>query len=363
MLKVLFLTRKWPPAVGGMETYSVALTENLRRFTELHVWALPGDKNGQPPSMRRLSSFVCASAWRLLRSAGDFDVIHLGDLVLWPLGLAARCSNRRSKLFVSAHGSDIALPLRRGLGPRCYELFLRIGALLSGQVNVIANSQATAMLCRAAGFRVTAVVPLGVQVSSPAAGPVAPSSYVLFVGRLLRSKGCRWFIENVLPRLDPELRLVVAGVQWDRSEFDALGHERVEFRGAVYGEELRQLRRAAVAVVVPNITCAGEAFEGFGLAAVETAADEGVLLASRLHGIVDAVIDGVTGFLLPPEDADAWVAKIGEVADWTPQSRRTFLQHAREHVLTHFSWDRVAHQTLEAYGVSANTQLQANISA
>jgi phosphatidylinositol alpha-1,6-mannosyltransferase len=364
MPRILFITRKWPPAVGGMETYSAALTANLRRHGDIDVRALPGEEDGRPPGWRRLFQFVCGSTWHLLRDARRFDVIHLGDLVLWPLALAARAGNRHAKVFVSAHGSDIALPLRRGLGPRSYGVFLKLGAAVSRQFGVIANSEATAKLCRAAGFRVAAVVPLGVE-APVAAAITAPSPYVLFVGRLTRPKGCGWFIESVLPRLEPGLKLIVAGIRWDRSESDALNSKRVEFLGPVYGDELRRLRRDALVVIVPNIACGGRAFEGFGLTAVETAADQGVLLASRIFGIVDAVVDGVTGFLLPPEDPDAWIAKIHEVANWPLHSRQTFLQRAREEIRTYFTWDRVACQTLEAYGLSRGAEMgpQGKVSA
>jgi glycosyltransferase involved in cell wall biosynthesis len=355
--RILFITRKWPPAVGGMETYSAALTENLRRHGNVRVRALPGEESGRPPGWRRLFRFVCGCAWHLVRNARQFDVVHFGDLVLWPLALAARAGNREARLFVSAHGSDIAFPLRRGLGPRCYGAFLKLGSAMSRQFRVIANSEATATLCRAAGFRVAAVVPLAVEVPAAVAAVAAPLPYVLFVGRLTRPKGCRWFIESVLPRLEPELKLVVAGVRWDPSESDALDAARVEFLGPVHGDELRRLRRNALAVIVPNVTCGGRAFEGFGLTAVETAADQGVLLASRLYGVVDAVIDGVTGFLLPPEDPEAWIAKIREVASWPLPRRQAFLQRAREEVRTHFTWDRVARQTLEAYASSRDAAI------
>ena len=68
------------------------------------------------------------------------------------------------------------------------------------------------------------------------AGPASPS--VLFVGRLARRKGCRWFIENVLPRLSEQFRFVVAGTPWDAEETAALDNERVTFLGPIRGEAL-----------------------------------------------------------------------------------------------------------------------------
>ena len=39
-LRVLFLTRKWPPAIGGMEVYSMELSEELSHRVDLTVRSL-----------------------------------------------------------------------------------------------------------------------------------------------------------------------------------------------------------------------------------------------------------------------------------------------------------------------------------
>lgn len=346
---VLFVTRKWPPAVGGMEQYSFALTRELDRLTRLTIRALPGREDGRPPSVTRLIGFACATVWYLLRRAPRFDVLHFGDLALWPLATVGRLRNRDAVCVVSAHGTDIAYPLRQGVLPRLYGLYLAIGARLNPTLRVLANSRATAELCTRAGFAVHATIPLAV---TPAEAPrplPAPSPYVLFVGRLIRRKGCGWFIANVLPELDAELRLVVAGTQWDRAETEALDNERVSYLGAVFGSELARLRREATAVVMPNISCEGRDFEGFGLTAVETAADQGVLLAAAVDGVVDAVIDGITGFLMPAGEPAAWIRRIHEIRGWTPASRESFVREACSRARQEFTWQRVARQTLNAY--------------
>jgi len=349
---VLFVTRKWRPAIGGMEEYSHALTDELGKRTRLTIRALPGREDGSPPSSSKLIGFGIGTAWCVARNARHFDVLHFGDLALWPLAIVARLFNRNASVVASAHGTDIAYPLRRGVAPMLYGLYLKLGAFLGRGVRIIANSRATAELVAAAGFSVCATVPLAVR--TPAlireAGPASPS--VLFVGRLARRKGCRWFIENVLPRLSEQFRFVVAGTPWDAEETAALDNERVTFLGPIRGEALADLRRKATVVVMPNVRCEGRDFEGFGLTAVETAAQQGVLLASALDGIVDAVVDGVTGFLLPAEEAAAWASKIEEIAAWSESTRQRFVLDAFEYVRGHFNWTRVVEQTLAAYAPS-----------
>ena len=56
--------------------------------------------------------------------------------------------------------------------------------------------------------------------------------------------------------------------------------------------------------------------EGFGLVTIEAAVRGTPVLASGIEGIRDAVIDGETGTLLPPQDADRWIeATSAAIAD------------------------------------------------
>lgn len=56
--RVLFVTRKWPPAVGGMELYSREIARAMARLASVDVIALPGLPDGRPPSMPKLAAFL-----------------------------------------------------------------------------------------------------------------------------------------------------------------------------------------------------------------------------------------------------------------------------------------------------------------
>ena len=352
-MRVLFITRKWPPAVGGMETYSVELANELAHLCELSVQALLGRADGRPPSMPALLRFTLLSMLVIARGR-RVDAIHIGDLVLWPLAVVAHIFQPSASLVIASHGTDIGFIRCRGILPSIYRLYLALGVrMCPKKMRVIANSHYTAECCRKEGFLDVVVVPLGVAAPSDEdeeSGDVG--LYVLFVGRLARRKGVGWFAENVLPLIGSKVKLIVIGPPWDDTEWRAVSdNSRVEYRGAVTcREELRQLRRKALAVIVPNVPT-GLDFEGFGLTALEAAADGGVLLASGIEGIVDAVVDGETGFLLPALDARAWVAKIADISQWSPERRISFVRQAREIVRTRYSWSRVASETFEYYRV------------
>src|SRR5690606_20052568 len=155
--------------------------------------------------------------------------------------------------------------------------------------------------------------------------PTANPDYLLFIGRLVKRKGAGWFIQNVLPHLDESIRLIVVGKIWDEEERKILQDTpRVKHIDYVSSEELQNLRLNSIAVLMPNIASNGLDVEGFGLTAVEAAAEGGVLLASAIEGITDAVMDGITGFLLPSEDINAWIKQINTIHHWPPETRIDF---------------------------------------
>jgi len=352
-LRVLFVTRKWPPAVGGMETYALKLTEALASRTTLEVKTLPGKSDGTPPGMFSLAAFMLGCAALLRRR--KVDVVHVGDLVLWPLALVARWAGSAPRLAMTAYGLDLIYGRRNGILPWFYRRYLALGVRLIGQsVRIIAISSPTALLCREAGFNDVTVVTLGVDM--PASTPPPPMGisgsrpFVLFVGRLVKRKGAAWFAREVLPLLPETLRLVVVGKCWDDQEMAALyGSERIDYHDFVSDDALLTLRREALVVIMPNIPSDGLDMEGFGLTALEAAADGGVLLASGIEGIVDAVMHGTTGFLLPAGDAPSWATKIAEVAAWPADRRASFIRGAQEAIAAHYAWGAVAERTLDAY--------------
>ena len=304
-MDILFLTRKWPPAMGGMETWSVELVSELARDHDMTLHKLPGRANGAPPGALALLGFGLRTAISVLFDRRAYDVVAAGDLAMWPLVWLAGLFRKGTARGVAAHGTDASFASRSGMVARLYAGYLRLGARLLPQVRIVANSDATAGLVRALGYRQVAVVPLATRAGhSP---PPDPDNTLLLPGRILPRKGLRWFVENVLPQLPETLFLQVAGTIWDADEATALSHPRVHHLGQLDAEALARRMATARAVILPNIPTGPGHFEGFGLVAVEAAAAGAVVLASRLDGFTTSVIEGETGFLVagirPAEDA------------------------------------------------------------
>ncbi|SFJ22862.1 glycosyltransferase family 4 protein [Celeribacter neptunius] len=343
--------------MGGMETYSEKLSDRLRAYGEVEVIALPGHADGSTPGAWELLRFGAKTAFSLLSSAHPAPVTHVADMASWPLALAARLRKPSARRVLSAHGTDVSFAARDGLLGKLYRLYLKLGARLLGPVTVIANSGATARAAEALGFRDTVIVPLAAEIASQMDGSAAaPNQTILFSGRLIPLKGFRWFAENVLPRLPETMEVEVAGTIWDAGEGAALETPRVRFLGRLEQAVLHRHMAAAMCVIIPNVDQGNGSFEGFGLVAVETAVAGGVVVAAGHGGLKDAVKDGETGFLLAPGQADQWVAKIEEIAAWSPERRAEFIEKARHVASSYYNWDRVARDTARHYiGETAET--------
>jgi glycosyltransferase involved in cell wall biosynthesis len=350
--KVLFITRKWPPAVGGMETYCRELTEELAKSVDLKLYVLPGRPGGLPPTFVSILQFGARTVWALLRERRSYDVIHGADMAIWPLVAIGGLTSPRATLVLSAHGTDVSFGDRSGILSCVYRVSASLGARLLHRAAVIANSKATAERVESLGYKQISVVPLAARVAHTAksVSAINPKPYVLFVGRHYeKRKGLNWFIKEVLPLLPDELSLYIASPLRGVADARSFPRERVRLLGAVRGKAMDAFMAEAVCVVVPNIPAGEGHFEGFGLVAVEAAAAGGIVLASRIDGFTESIVNGVTGFLLPPNNSSTWAQAIIKVASASAKSRRAFIEKSQQKCQEYFTWERVAEDTLRAY--------------
>jgi glycosyltransferase involved in cell wall biosynthesis len=164
-----------------------------------------------------------------------------------------------------------------------------------------------------------AVAPAGEVEGAPAYEP----GYLLFVGRLRIRKGVEVLLEALreLRGRVPGAVLKIAGDGEHRGALErkaaglGLG-SAVTFLGTRDGSQVRTLLAGAAALVVPSI------YEGMPLVVLE-AMERGVpVVASAVSGIPEVVVDGETGWLVPPEDPEALAGALEEVLADAPEARR-----------------------------------------
>ncbi|HEX7046425.1 MAG TPA: glycosyltransferase family 4 protein [Gammaproteobacteria bacterium] len=358
----MFITRKWPPAVGGMELYSEELACALRSISDvdLEVIALKGEQTGRAPGLLAIFAFFFRATWFLLRNSRKYDVVHFGDFVLFPLAILDRWLCRSRVRCMTVYGLDLTFGRKKGLLPAIYRRFVKFSASQGSAVDCyIAISQFTGNLAESVGLGPVVVVPLGIRMENfemarEEIDAKKREQFVFYLGRVVRRKGALWFAENVLPRFNGELKFVVAGRFYSSEEREYLsGLPNVEVLGQVPHVEALSYRKRAVATIMPNIRVENSAdVEGFGLTALEAPAAGSILIASRLEGIEDAVMDGVTGLLAEAGDSADWEKKLREVLTWDDEKRCEFIRNARETLQMNYTWQLVAQRTVDAYRTS-----------
>jgi glycosyltransferase involved in cell wall biosynthesis len=204
----------------------------------------------------------------------------------------------------------------------------------------------------------TSVIYGGVDVQRFKPSTEPRENMVLFVGRLIPTKG----VEYAISGIDAHTPLHLVGPSYDRpyrAELERLAAGRdVTFHDPPPQDELVKAFQRAKVFVLPSVYESPflplQRTEMFPLVLLEAMASGTPVVASAVGGIPELVQDGVNGFLVPPNDADAVGARVGQLLDdpalWARMSKA-----AVETVRAHYTWPAVARRALEAY--AANGEL------
>ncbi|HYQ14894.1 MAG TPA: glycosyltransferase family 4 protein [Polyangiaceae bacterium] len=342
-MRVLFVTRKYPPRVGGMESLSHGLTTGYPK---------PNTLIALRRSQKNLFWFLPYAIARVALTGHRYDVIHLGDAMLSVAGLVPRLLYRKP-VAISVHGLDLTWP------KPWYQAYLR--HFLRAEV-FIANSESTRRIAEARGISPVRTITIGVPehyfaiARAPSADPEferrrSGRAVLVTVGRLVRRKGVAWFVRHVLPQL-PGVLYVVVGVGPEHDEIVRAASEtgttdQLWLAGKVSEAALRDLLGATDVFVMPNIEVPGDV-EGFGIVAVEAAASGVPVVAARLEGIPDAIADGENGELIESGDAGGFVDALTRLLKDTPERLRRG-QRGREFTLEHNAWPRIIADYVETF--------------
>ncbi len=142
-----------------------------------------------------------------------------------------------------------------------------------------------------------------------------PQAHFVIVGENLQSAADRHYKQQVLAlaKLEPRLRLHFLG----------------------YRSDVESVLAAADVVVCPSH------FESFGVANVEAMASGKPVVSTNRGGPSEVVVDGVTGYLVPPKDPKALADRVIELLH-SPHTRRTFGTAGRMRAQQVFSAGAVA---------------------
>lgn len=359
--RAILITRNLPPLQGGMERLNRQIAIALDTKYDLIVVGPKGCREYLPDTvstyeipLRPAWLFViwgCLLSAYLSRRYACTIAIGGSGLV----GPALLMMSRRATSFVYVHGLDLVTrhPLYR---------WIWIPSLRRLDY-AIANSRATADVAArlsVAGRRISVVNP-GTDI------PVLHKNHVtrfrsrhrlenalilLSVGRSTRRKGICEFIVNCLPTLChrfPAVMLVLIGddapdslhsdTRTSHNHFLAASRSanvesHIKTIGRCSDEELHEAYAAADVHIFPVLNIPGD-MEGFGMVAIEAAAHRLPTVAFAVGGVPDAVEEGVSGYLVPPGDYEAFCNAVSGLL--TAGSHSPIKKTSRRFA-TNFSW-------------------------
>jgi alpha-maltose-1-phosphate synthase len=387
-MKVALLTREYPPEVyGGAGVHVEYLARELAAFEDVTVHAWGGDGAvvhrawdalaGDAPELAALramsvdlsmaagvreAELVHSHTWyaqlaghlaKLMYGVPHVATVHsLEPLRPWKaeqLGGGYALSSWCEK--VSLEGADAVIAVSKGSREDIFKAYPDIDP---ARVSVIYNGIDAEQYTPDPGTDV--LEKYGVDPSRPS---------VVFVGRITRQKGVQYLVDAALS-FDESAQLVLCAGAPDTPEIAADIAGRVDRLRAERGNviwleqmlpkpEVIQLLSHATVFACPSI------YEPLGIVNLEAMACEAAVVATATGGIVEVVVDGETGLLVPfeaaegsiePRDPDAFVAGIAErvnalIAD--PGRAAEMGRAGRERAVRAFDWSAIARQTSELY--------------
>ena len=356
-MKILFVTRKFPPVIGGMENVAARLYEELSAKETVELVAVRSKTGGKHLG---LPFAYLNLAWRSLRTGKRLnpDIIYIQDGVLAPLGrFLHRCLKR--PVVVTVHGTEVVY------GNRIYRKFILPS--LAKMHHTVAISTGTAEKTK----KVFPLLPITIinwgsddsyyieqskselrkKLAADLNIDLSKRPLLYHSGRLVERKGALWLVEKVMPRVAevvPDVLLLISGGGKDAEKIRLAIiqnnlQENVRMVGYVLGERRRLLYNASDLFIMPNVP--GYGFEGFGMVAVESSSCGTPVVASRFEGIIDAVVEGRTGWLLEPGNADDFVERI--VAEIKAPSLKR--QDVRLATLKKYDWEKTTANYLKLF--------------
>ncbi len=355
-LRVLYMTRKFPPMKGGMEETNFQLSRHLGQHAEVELISWGGSQRWLPVVfIIFFFRAVCALIDRRIH------LIHTGDALLSPLTRLLKILFK-TPVTATVYGLDITwhFPLYQPLVVRC----------LNGLDRIVCISEETKRACLLAGVDAERIVkiPLGIDpdhfrrmpprleardiLSHRFGIPLASRAILLSVGRFVRRKGFHWFVEEVLPRLVESYRSVLYVLVGYGPLRNAV-HEAILVKGLtehvlmVDDTLLSEIYSAADVFVMPNIPVEGD-MEGFGIVALEAASSGLPVVASRLEGITDAITEAKNGILVEPLDSDSFLnAILWLLSD--EEERHALGRRAREFTMEVYAWNKIVGKYYELF--------------
>ncbi|MEO0215160.1 MAG: glycosyltransferase family 4 protein [candidate division WOR-3 bacterium] len=284
----------------------------------------------------------------ILSGTENYDVVH----VHWPFPLAVPSLPFKMRGIPVVHSYYTAeIKLIENLGP--LGKFLR---LLSHTADV--KTAISTYVKDLLGYEDVIIIPYAAALDirefhPPKEKPEKP--VILFVGRLVERKGVRYLIEatKILRGKGVNASLHIVGDGPLRKELEELSkglglEDVVLFKGKIGSQELINEYENSNIFVLPSIIDSRGDTEGLGVVLIEALTFGLPVIASRVGGIPDIIIDKETGLLVNEKDPVSLASAIEYLLlNWEEAKKMVIMGQRR--IKDKFSPEIIADKILEIY--------------
>lgn len=376
-MRIGLVTKEWPPHIyGGAGVHALQLTQSLQRNIQVDVhcfgqeradatgYSLPQSLTDLNPALQAFVTDI-----EIAQKLADVDLVHSHT---WYANMAGHYASLLHGIphIITAHSLEPDRPWKADQ--------LGGGYRLSSWAEKTAYKAADAIIAVSNGMKKdimraypdldsskihTILNGVDTQKYSPQPDPALLQSlgvsgrYAIFVGRITRQKGLGHLLRS-WKNVSPDIGLFIAAGSPDEpaigAEISDLIAELQATRNNVWWQE-KMLPQPQVAALLSSadLFICPSVYEPLGIVNLEAMACETAVLASRVGGIPEVVVDGVTGDLVD-YNGDGTEFEVSLSTSITnlmsnPEKLRAYGLAGRKRAIEEFGWDAIAAQTEALY--------------
>ncbi|MBU2639835.1 MAG: glycosyltransferase family 4 protein [Nanoarchaeota archaeon] len=342
MKNLMFVSRKFPPSVGGMQKQNYELYKELTNYFDVNLISLG-------KSQIHLSWFFPYASLKSLFISNKMNVVLLGDGVLSPIGyLIKKIFNK--KVYCVIHGLDVTY------ANFLYQYFiLKIFKKMDGLI-CVSNNTIDECVKRGISREKCFFIPNGIhseenvscskeesriKIEKKFRIKIKNKKVLITVGRLRKRKGVYWFLTNVLNKIREDVIYLVIGNGSEEERIKQVTGNKSVLLKDVTDEDKKHIYNITDVFIMPNIPVEGDV-EGFGIVAIEAAIRGIPVIASNIEGIKDAIFDNENGFLVETKNTEDFVKKIKEILEI--DNLENFKKKQIEFTKEKFEWKKIGEE-------------------
>jgi len=372
-MKVTFISKEYPPNVyGGAGVHVRYLVQELRKMIDIEVrsfgdqdikeegysvkgYSSLGKLEGDPRISKALDTLGIDLS--IVNDMMDSDIVHTHT---WYAAFAGFLANilYNNKFVLTSHSLEPLRPWKEeqlGAGYKLSSWVEKLGIENADRVVAVSKMmKADILKYFDIDEKKIKVIYNGIDISKWKETLTdytlkeygIDEEYVLFVGRTTQQKGMIYLIEAAK---DIKAKVVFCTSAPDTPEIEQMITKKMKettntlwINKLLKEEQYIELYSNASVFACPSI------YEPFGIINLEAMACKTPVVASKVGGIKEVVVEGETGFFVEPAEPKQLSEKINKLLQ-DKALAKTFGENGRKRVEEYFDWKIIAKQTKEMY--------------